>query len=168
MTKIGAIWAATPSGVIGDGKDLLWRLPEDLKYFSAITSGTTVIMGRKTWDSLPEKFRPLPNRVNFIISRTETSIEGATVFSSIEEALQAVETDEAWFIGGGQIYTAALDFVKEIKVTVVNLEVTGETVAPNIDNKFILSDSSEWKTSSKDIEYKFETWVLRDSLQNKS
>lgn len=155
---VGAIWAESTDGSIGNGDDLLWHLPEDMKYFSQITKANTVIMGRKTWDSLPEKFRPLPHRKNIVISNTVSELAGAKVFSSIKEAIKNIDTDEVWFIGGGQIYAASLSFVSVIKVTEVKTDISGEVKAPKVPHDFTLVESSEWLESEKGLTYRFLTY----------
>ena len=100
--RAGLVWAQSTSGVIGRGGDIPWRVPEDLAHFKKVTMGHTVVMGRRTWDSLPASVRPLPGRRNIVLSRqVDFAAEGAEVVGSLDEALSE---PGAWVIGGGQIY----------------------------------------------------------------
>ena len=104
---LSIVVAIALDGAIGRGNDLLWHLPADLKRFKELTTGHTILMGRKTFDSLPRG--PLPNRRNIVVSRSLTTREGVEVYPTIEEALKACESDEEVFIiGGGEIYRQLL------------------------------------------------------------
>src|SRR5690554_7894244 len=96
---------------IGKDNDLLWKLPRDMKFFKETTQGHTVVMGRKNWESIPEKFRPLPNRKNIVISRNaDYKAEGATLITDLKELSQHIEVGQKCFIiGGAQIYQLALE-----------------------------------------------------------
>src|SRR5574344_2581894 len=102
--QIALIYAVAANGVIGRNGSMPWHVPEDLAHFRALTSGCPVIMGRKTWDSLPERFRPLPGRRNIVITRqSDWQAEGATTVHSLEQALQAARATQAetvWLNGG--------------------------------------------------------------------
>jgi len=128
---------------IGAANDLLWvrDLPADLRHFREVTTGNTVIMGRKTYESIG---RPLPNRQNIVISRTPDKIEGVTVVSSLEEAYAAATTGDSYVIGGGQIYALALDSVDEIVATEV-----GETF-PAAEIFFPELDMNIWQELSRE------------------
>ena len=103
MTRIGLIWAEARGGVIGAGGTMPWHVPEDLAHFKEVTLGVPVVMGRRTWESLPERFRPLPGRENVVITRQrDWSADGARTSGSVSEALDGLE--EAWVIGGGEIF----------------------------------------------------------------
>ena len=95
----------THDGVIGHNNKLLWNISSEIKHFKETTSGCTVVMGRKTWESIPAKFRPLPDRNNIVISRSVSFLEGAEVFSSFEEALEKAQSygKKVFVIGGAQI-----------------------------------------------------------------
>jgi len=155
---VGSIWAESLDGSIGDGKDLLWHIPEDLKHFSEITKNSTVIMGKNTWLSLPEKMRPLKNRINVIVSSTLEAGEDYIVASSIEDALSNAHTENVWFIGGGAIYREAMDYVDTLEITVVDTNKSGVVKAPKIPEEFILESHSDWFTSKKEYDYKFLTY----------
>lgn len=164
---IGAIWAQTVSGVIGNKGDMPWHLPEDLKHFSQVTKNSTVLMGRKTWESLPEKFRPLPHRENYILSNSGYRAEGATTFSDIETALAHAQENGAekfWFIGGGQVYLQSLPYLTTVERTVIDTSVEGDTFSPSTLNpdflteNFKLVEQKWWETSSTGLLYNFETY----------
>jgi len=128
---------------IGKGGSLPWRLPEDLKRFSKLTKGRAVLMGRATWDSLPEKFRPLPERLNIILSTSITELAGALVIDSIEtlvEILSAEGTElpdnEIWIIGGAKVYEATMSFWDEVYVTHVVGSHQGDTFFPPFEAAF--------------------------------
>lgn len=127
---VGLVWAQARGGVIGAGGGLPWHLPEDLARFRALTTGTTVVMGRRTWESLPPAVRPLPGRHNVVLSRRPGwSPPGAEVVPTLAEAL-AGRSGDVWVIGGGAVYAAALPWAERAVVTEVDLAVDGDTWAP--------------------------------------
>ncbi len=141
-SKISLI-AAIGAGNRALGKDgqLLWQIPDDLRRFKMLTSGHPVIMGRKTWESLPEKFRPLPGRMNVVITRQkEYAAAGAHVLSSLEEALATARTaegaEEIFIIGGGQLYTEALSQADILYLTLIGEEKEGDVFFPPYENRF--------------------------------
>lgn len=132
--RIGLIWAQARGGVIGRDGAMPWHVPEDLAHFKRTTLNHPVIMGRRTWDSLPPRFRPLPGRVNIVVTRQpDWQAAGARRASSLHEALQWCEPAErAWVIGGAQIYAQALPLADELVVTEIDAEVEGDAFAPAI------------------------------------
>jgi len=133
ISLIAAIGARTRA--IGKDNQLLWHLPEDLKRFKRVTDGHPVVMGRKTWESLPEKFRPLPGRTNIVVSRQEGyEATGAIVVHSIDAALDAAEaaagSEEIFIIGGAQIYIDTLPFADRLYITSVNDDAEGDAFFP--------------------------------------
>ncbi|SNR93105.1 dihydrofolate reductase [Blastococcus mobilis] len=127
---IAMIWAQARNGVIGASGGLPWHLPEDLKLFRAVTTGSTVVMGRRTWESLPERFRPLPGRTNVVLtSDPGWSAEGARRAASVADVLAAAD-DPLWVIGGGAVYAAFLPYADRLVVTDVDVLVEGDTWAP--------------------------------------
>ncbi|WP_089772921.1 dihydrofolate reductase [Ruania alba] len=127
------IWAQAHHRVIGRAGDLPWHLPEDMRHFRESTAGHPVLMGRKQWESLPERFRPLPGRRNIVLTRDPSyPAPGAEVVTSMEQALALVEGEEAWICGGGEIYTAAMAHADRLLVTEIDLDVEGDTYAPVI------------------------------------
>ena len=130
--RLHLIYARAANGVIGKGNTLPWHLPEDLAHFKLTTLGCPVIMGRKTWDSLPPKFRPLPGRLNIIITRdTGFVAEGAAIAHSLEAARDLCPTgSDAWVIGGAQIYAEALPLAHTVVVTEIARDFDGDAFAP--------------------------------------
>ncbi len=120
---------------IGGGNDLLWHLPNDLKYFKEKTRGFPIIMGRKTFDSLG---RPLPGRRNMVVTRQPNwSAEGVEVFATVEDALAALEGADGFIVGGGEIYRLALPLVDVLYVTLVHTEISGaDTWFPEYRDRF--------------------------------
>ena len=130
-----AIVAVAEDGVIGRGGDLPWRLSEDLKWFKRITLGHTILMGRKTWESLPGA---LPSRQNWVLSRTANQKDGMSVFRSMEEVQQALVPAQTLFIiGGGEIYSMALPLCHELFISEVRRKVPdGDAFFPNYKDQF--------------------------------
>ena len=152
---VGLIWAQSPSGVIGRAGGIPWRLPEDLARFKELTMGHTVVMGRLTWESLPPKVRPLPGRLNVVVTRQgDYMTEEATVVGSLDEALT---DDVTWVIGGGQIYTLALPVATRCEVTEVEVDLRREdddVVAPVLDEAWV-GVEGDWMTSTSGLRYRF-------------
>ena len=120
MTKIVLIAAMGREREIGANNALLWHLPEDLAHFKAITLGKPVLMGRKTWDSLPTRFRPLPGRRNLVLTRG-AAIEGADTVRSLDEALAlCAGTAELCVIGGAEVYALSLPRADRLELTEVD------------------------------------------------
>ena len=142
-----AIVAVAEDGVIGRGGDLPWRLSEDLKWFKRITLGHTILMGRKTWESLPGA---LPSRQNWVLSRTANQKDGMSVFRSMEEVQQALGPSQTLFIiGGGEIYSMALPLCHELFISEVRRKVPdGDAFFPNYKDKFrpveVLDDNPDF------------------------
>jgi dihydrofolate reductase len=132
MTQIGLVFARARNGVIGKEGLLPWHLPEDLAHFKRVTMGSPVIMGRKTWESLPPRFRPLPGRANIVVTRQgDWSAPGANRARSIEEAIALCTGSEtAWVIGGAEIYAQALEMAHVAEVTEIDADYAGDAHAP--------------------------------------
>jgi dihydrofolate reductase len=126
------IYARSRNGVIGKQGQLPWHLPEDLAHFKRTTLGQPVVMGRVTWESLPEKFRPLPGRSNVVVSRqTSFTASGAQVVSSLEAAMALFPPIEIiWLIGGAQLYAQGLSIASQIVVTEIDADYEGDVFAP--------------------------------------
>jgi dihydrofolate reductase len=126
------IFARSKSGVIGRDGALPWHLPEDMAHFKRTTLGCPVIMGRKTWDSLPPKFRPLPGRANVVVTRqADWQADGALRAGSIEEAVaRCGDAPDVWVIGGAQLYALALPKARTAVVTDIDVDVEGDAFAP--------------------------------------
>jgi dihydrofolate reductase len=131
---INLIYARAANGVIGKDGVMPWHLPEDLAHFKQLTLGCPVIMGRKTWDSLPPRFRPLPGRTNIVITRNPAwQTEGAQSAGSLEDALtQAGDAPEIWVIGGAQIYAQAEPLAVRAEVTEIAQDFDGDAYAPTL------------------------------------
>jgi dihydrofolate reductase len=146
--KIAAIVAMDEGRVIGNNGEIPWHLPEDLAHFRATTMGGTVIMGRKTWDSIPPKFRPLPGRTNIVVSRNPDQLslpEGVLSAASPDEAIQLAKRTPMrdlggaiWIIGGAQLYAALLPFCDEVHCTCVPGTHPGEVTFPPFEKEYIL------------------------------
>lgn len=134
---ISLIAALTENRVIGKNNDLPWHLPDDMKYFMQTTKGHPVIMGRKNYDSIPEKFRPLPNRTNIVVTRQRDFIaDGCIVVHSLEEALDEatnIITDEIFIIGGAEIYRQGMPKANKLYLTEILATLDGDTYFPEID-----------------------------------
>ncbi len=130
--RICLIGAMAKNRVVGGNNRLLWHLPADLKHFRSLTSGHTVLMGRKTWDSLPERVRPLPGRRNLVCSTNPLwHAEGAERVASVEQALAlSANAPELWVIGGGEIWTAALPYAHRVSLTEIHQDFEGDTHFP--------------------------------------
>jgi dihydrofolate reductase len=144
MTKIAAIVAMDRSRLIGDGGKLPWHLPEDMKRFKALTEGGIVLMGRKTYESIPEPFRPLSNRVNVVVSRSWSAppAPGVKVFSNPEEAVRWSRADgggkTVWVIGGAELYQHLLPICDEVHLTLVNGRHQGDRWLSDFETQFRL------------------------------
>jgi len=130
------VWAQARDGVIGADGGLPWHLPEDLALFRRLTMGSTVVMGRRTWESLPDGFHPLPGRTNVVLtSDPDWSEDGATRAGSVGQVL--AEHGSFWVIGGGAVYDAFLPHADRLVVTDVDTHVAGDTWAPPLDEGWV-------------------------------
>ena len=150
---IGLIWAQSANGVIGRDGTLPWHLPEDMARFKTLTTGATVLMGRRTWESLPPRFRPLPGRRNLVLSRTPQ--EGVETFADLPQALAAA-TEDVWVIGGAAVYEAALPLADRIEITEIREEFDGDTFAPDVGRA--PNSAGEWQKSTTGLHYRFLSW----------
>jgi dihydrofolate reductase len=158
MEKI-IIVAVANNNVIGNNNQIPWYIKQDLRHFQELTTGSTVIMGRNTWDSLPVK--PLKNRINIVItSKTNTSISINKVqtYKSITEALKNIKTDKVYFIGGAGIYKEALQIANKIELTEIDHDFDGTVFFPEY-KKWREIKSSPLYTSDDGIKYRFKTLV---------
>lgn len=173
---IGLIWAQTEAGVIGRDGVMPWHLPEDLKHFKEITLGDPVIMGRKTWDSLPENARPLPGRRNIVVTRNpEWSADGAETWFSVADALRGAseglaEGDWVWVIGGSHIFADALPLADRLEVTFIRSNIEGDTHAPHIGAEWMpdsgtAAGQENWRHSSSGLEYRFVRFTRKNAAQ---
>lgn len=161
---INLIWAQAHNRVIGKDGSMPWHLPEDLAHFKRTTLGCPVIMGRKTWDSLPPKFRPLPGRVNVVLTRQiDWKENGVMPASTLREALLICERiypapAEVWVIGGAQIYAQALPLAHKVVVTEIDATIEGDSYAPVLNGAWT-EKNREAHTSSNRQPYSFVTYV---------
>lgn len=145
MQKLTLVVAIAKNRIIGRDNQLPWHLPEDLQHFKAVTLGHPVIMGRKTWESLPPRFRPLPGRRNIVVTRQSDYVaEGAEIVGSIPAALERVSAeDTACVIGGAEIFAATLPLAHTLEITEVDLEPEGDTRFPALS-------ATEWRESARE------------------
>lgn len=144
--KISLVAAVALNGVIGKDNDLPWRLPDDMKFFMETTKGHYVILGRKNYESLPPKYKPLPNRTNIVVTRQkEFNAPGCIVVNNMDDAFNIARDNgehEVMVIGGSEIYKFALPDADKLYITEVQAEVDG-------DVKFPVFKTSEWKEVSR-------------------
>ena len=202
---VGGIWAQTPNGVIGADGTIPWHVPEDLKFFARTTVGHPVIMGRRTWDSFPERFRPLPGRPNIVITSRPDSApaDGSRVWAvdsypaavalalrllplapGIEDPDDAAHTEassptgaapsdgpslvtgtarEIWVIGGPGVWREAAAYaplpLTRALVTTIELDVTGDTHAPQLDDEWARREVADWAESAKGVRYRIDEYT---------
>lgn len=158
---VSLIWAQAANRVIGSAGALPWRLPEDLARFRALTIGSTVLMGRATWDSLPSKARPLIDRHNLVLSRRAGwSAPGATRVASIAEGIDAA-VGPLWVIGGSQVYATALPYAMRIVMTQLADDFEGDVLAPALDLSWHVighEPATGWCTSAAGLRYRVITY----------
>ncbi len=185
LPVLGAVWAQSLNAVIGRDGGMPWYAPEDLKHFKEVTLGAPVIMGRKTWDSFPEQFRPLPGRENIVVSRRVDSPQtagGALWVPDVETGLEiAVSLGEmVWLIGGSQLFEVVLPrtdlpgvaggCLSRVERTVFASVVEGDAVAPDLSPQWQLAERTEYRDSARGwiqphddgeklpLSYRFERW----------
>ena len=163
--QINMIFARSANGVIGHNNTMPWHLPEDLAHFKKLTLGHPVIMGRKTWDSLPLKFRPLPGRTNVVITRqTDWQAAGAHTARSLKNALLHCEkSSEVWIIGGAQIYGQAEPLANRIEVTHIDKDFAGDAFAPTLGPEWAQSRREDHVASSG-LNFSFITYTKSSEL----
>lgn len=161
--ELVCIAAVGADGAIGRDGDMPWHLPEDLKHFKATTLGAPIVMGRSTWESLPR--RPLPGRLNIVVSRNEDyHADGAIVAGSIEAAMRLVApAPRIFIIGGASVYEAAMPLASKLIITEI------DTLTPDADTFFPVIPHEEWEqtdlsgpfTSESGLQYSFKTYTRR-------
>lgn len=150
--RLSLIVAIGRNRAIGKDNELLWTIPDDLKRFKELTNGHPVIMGRKTWESIPEEFRPLPGRTNIVITADSSyRADGATLAQSFPEALSrardAEGADEIFAIGGQRVFECALPFANRIYLTLIDDEKEGDSFLPAYETEFareLRREEREW------------------------
>lgn len=144
---ISLIAALSRNRVIGKNNDLPWRLPDDMKYFMETTKGHHVIMGRKNYESIPPKFRPLPYRTNLVLTKQKGyQAPGCAIIHSMEEGIEIANRaseNELFIIGGSEIYKLALPYTSKLYLTEIDAQIDGDTFFPS-------TDSAVWKETSRE------------------
>ena len=158
MPRINLIYARAANGVIGKDNAMPWHLPEDLAHFRQLTQGCPVIMGRKTWDSLPPRFRPLPGRRNVVLTRQpDWAALGAERAGDLAQAIAlCAEAEDIWVMGGAQIYAQALAQARRIELTEIDREFEGDAYAPVLDAGWH-ETARQSGVSSQGLRYSFVT-----------
>lgn len=157
--KLHLIFARAANGVIGKSGALPWHLPEDLAHFKRKTQGRPVIMGRKTWDSLPPRFRPLPGRTNIVVTRQSGwNAQGALRAGSLAQAIALCPGEaEAWVIGGAELYAQALPLASTAEATEIDAPFEGDAYAPEFGPQW-QEVARERHTSADGLSYSFVTY----------
>lgn len=133
--SIHLIAAVAKNGVIGKDGQIPWYIPEELQHFKELTTGHTVIMGRRTYESIG---RPLPNRQNIVVTSTLDNIPGCQIARSLSEALALAEQEEIFIIGGAMLYAEALPMADQLDITIVEAAPEGDTFFPAVDwNRYV-------------------------------
>jgi dihydrofolate reductase len=158
---VALIWAQAANGVIGADGSIPWHLPEDLALFRRLTTGTTVLMGRRTWDSLPKRFRPLPHRRNVVLTRQRTgwAPRGVEVVHTVEGVLTGSEP--VWVIGGAEVYALAMPYATRAVVTELEQAFEGDRFAPTLPDGWRLASTDPeqgWHRSSTGLGYRVRGW----------
>ncbi len=168
MKPISIIVAIAQNYAIGKNNDLLWHLSDDLKHFKKITSGHTVVMGKKTWESLP--FKPLPNRKNIVLTDIEgEKIDNSITVYSITEAIESCDNEqENFIIGGGAIYKQFFGLAQKLYITKVFKDFDADVFFPEIlESQWDLTEASEMMTDGKtELNYQFQVYDRKLEISN--
>lgn len=160
---LSLVVAIAANGAIGKDNKLLWHLSDDLKYFKALTTGHTILMGSKTYESFPR--RPLPNRFHLVLSRQANyDAENVKTVRSVEEALSALPlSGESFVIGGGQIFRMFLPYCQKAYITELKQSFDADTFFPELDpTEWALDNAGAWQTdSASGLEYRYAVYVRR-------
>lgn len=162
-TRLALVAAVARNGAIGRDNGLLWQEPLDQQHFRRVTLGAPVIMGRKTWDSLPERFRPLPGRRNVVVSRDPARhFDGAEGVPSLDVALALLAgTPQAFVIGGAQLYALALPRADELVLTEIDADLDGDTFFPAWDRSAFSEVARETHRGRDGLPFAFVTYRRR-------
>lgn len=167
--KVSVIAAVANNLVIGRNNDLAWHLPDDMQFFKETTTGHHVIMGRKNYEAIPHKYRPLPGRTNIIVTRNQSyDAEGCVVVNTIGEAIeyaQAAGEEEAFIIGGGEIYNQTIELADCMYITKVEAEVEGDTYFPEFNESSWSTRKLSSHAADERHEYAFTIWQY-DKITN--
>jgi dihydrofolate reductase len=164
--KLSLVAAVARGGVIGRDGAIPWRIPEDMASFRELTTGHAVVMGRRTWDSLPDRFRPLPGRRNVVVTRNPAwRAGGADAAGSLEAALALLEQEDRVFvIGGAEVYAAALPLADELLLTEIELDVPGDTFFPPYDPTVFVRAERTPHISADGTPFAFVRYLRRSAL----
>ncbi|WP_305768938.1 dihydrofolate reductase [Candidatus Epulonipiscium viviparus] len=156
------IVAVSKNGQIGIANELPWNIKEDMNYFRKMTTAKTVIMGRKTFNSIG---RPLPNRRNIVLTtNTDLKIAGVEVVTNFAEALIIAREEDAFVIGGGQIYELFMPYAEELYITEVDVNIDGDAAFPEYRNKFVCVETIEKSANDSKYNYRFTKWIAADEV----
>lgn len=162
---LGMIWAQDAAGGIGLDGDMPWHLPEDMAHFRQSTRGCPVLMGRIQWESLDDRFRPLPGRQNIVLTRDKDyAAPGARVVTDVAQALALVSEQWAWVIGGGQIYRQAMEFADELLITTIDCTYETDVSAPEIGPEWHVAERSPaagWTEAASGVRFAITRYVRR-------
>jgi dihydrofolate reductase len=157
---ISLIAAISQNNVIGKNNDLPWHLPDDMKYFMQTTKGHHVIMGRKNYDSIPEKFRPLPNRINIVVTRQqELQAPQCLIVNAIEKGLELAQQHgeaEAFIIGGSEIYHQGFAMANRLYLTEIHATIEGDTYFPEFNKNHWKEVSRKHHSTDERHKYSFD------------
>lgn len=157
--RVSLVAAVARGGVIGRDGGIPWRIPEDMARFRELTVGHPVVMGRRTWDSLPERFRPLPGRRNVVVTRNPAwRADGVERAGSLDDALRLLDgATEVFVIGGAAIYAEALPLADELLLTEIDADFEGDTVFPDLDRAAFDEVSRESHVAADGTTFSFVT-----------
>jgi len=161
--RVALVAAIARGRVIGRDNAIPWWIPEDARRFRALTTGHAVVMGRRTWESLPDRFRPLPDRRNVVVTRDLAwAAEGAERAESVDEALRLLDgTPRVFVIGGAEVYRAALPLADELLLTEVEADVRGDTFFPEFDPSEFEETAREHHVSESGLAFSFVSFERR-------
>jgi len=161
--KVSVVAAVARGGVIGRGNSIPWRIPEDAQRFRALTMGHPVVMGRRTWDSLPDRYRPLPGRRNVVVTRNpDWRADGAERAASLADALRLLDGQpQVFVIGGGELYAEALPMADELLLTEIDADFEGDALFPEWDRTAFEEASREHHVSESGARFSFVRYARR-------
>jgi dihydrofolate reductase len=161
--RLSVVAAVAHGGVIGRDNTIPWRIPEDIRRFRELTTGHPVVMGRRTWESLPDRFRPLPGRRNVVLTRDdEWHADGAEAAGSLREALRRLQdAPQVFVIGGADVFAAALPLADELQLTEIDVDVEGDTVFPAFDAAAFEETARTRYVSETGLPFAFVTYERR-------
>jgi len=161
VSKVAIVAAVARGGVIGRSGSIPWRIPEDSRRFRDLTMGHAVVMGRRTWDSLPERFRPLPGRRNVVVTRnSDWYCEGAERAASLGDALERLGDEaQVFVIGGSELYADALPLADELQLTEIDADFEGDVFFPSFDRSAFDEMSREERLSPDGVPLAFVRYV---------